>query len=110
MRAIIVALALSLSALPAEAALVSGNRLFQHCSKSGLDAGRDLCIGYVSAVADMMERGSSVDGFRGCVPSSTSPGQLQDLLFQHLDTNRLYRHHNASTVVARFLAEVFPCE
>ena len=110
MRAIILALAICLSASTAGAALVSGNRLYQHCSKSGLDAGRDLCIGYLSAIADAMEEGGSVGGFRACVPPALRPGQLQDRLFQHLDTNRLYRHHNASTIVARFLAETFPCQ
>ena len=110
MRSIILSLAICVASSAVAAEYVSGNRLYEHCGKSGLDAGRDLCIGYVSAIADVMADGDSVDGYRACVPGAITAGQLQDLLFDHLDTYRLYRHHNASRVVARFLAETFPCE
>ena len=110
MRTIIVALAICLSASSAGAAYVSGNLLYLNCGTSALEAEQALCIGYISAIADTMEGGDSVDGFRACVPSTSKAAQLQGQLFRHLDTNLLYRHYNASTIVARFLAETFPCE
>jgi hypothetical protein len=109
MRTIIVALAICVSASSVGATFVSGNLLYQHCGKSAVEAEQALCIGYISAIADAMEDGDTVDGFRACVPSAANAGQLQDLLFRYLDTNLLYRHYNASTIVARFLAETFPC-
>ena len=103
------ALAICGSASSVGATFVSGNLLYQHCGKSALEAEQALCIGYISAIADAMEHGNTVDGFRACVPSTANARQLQELLFLHLETNLLYRHYNASTIVARFLAETFPC-
>ncbi len=110
MRTIMVALAICLSTSSAGAALVSGNHLYLTCGTSALAAEQALCVGYISAIADAMENGDRVGGFRACVPSAAQAGQLQGQLFQHLDTNLLYRHYNASTIVARFLAETFPCK
>ena len=109
-RTFIVALAIYTSASSVWAAVVSENLLYQHCGKSALEAEQALCIGYISAISDVMESGDPVGGFRACVPSVANLEQLQGLLFRHLDTNLLYRHYNASTIVARFLAETFPCD
>ena len=109
MRTIILALAICLSASSAGATFVSGNLLYHHCGKPALEAGHAICLGYISAIADAMEDKATVDGFRACIPSAAEAGQLQDQLFRHLDTYPLYRHYNASTIVARFLAETFPC-
>ena len=109
MRIIIVALAICVSASSVGATFVSGNFLYQNCGKSALESEQALCTGYLSAIADAMEDGDMIDGFRACVPSAANTGQLRDLLLQHLDTNQLYRHYNASTILARFFAETFPC-
>lgn len=109
MRMVFVVLAICAFASSAGATFVSGNHLYQHCGNSAMTAEQALCRGYISAIADTMENGDTVDGYRACVPSAAKAGQLQDRLFRHLDTNRLYRHYNASTIVARFLAQTFPC-
>ena len=109
MRSIIVAIAIFLSAPSASATIVSGNLLYQHCGESAPEAEQALCMGYVSAIADAMEHGAMLDGFHACIPSDAKAEQLQDRLFRHLDTNLLYRHYNASTIVARFLSETYPC-
>ena len=110
MRTIFAALAICLCASPAGATLVSGNLLYHQCDKPAVKPGHALCIGYILGIADAMEGEDRVNGFRACVPASAIPGQLQDQLFRYLDINPLYRHYNASTIVARFLAETFPCE
>ncbi len=110
MRTVIVALAICLSASSAGATLVSGNLLYHNCGKPAVEAGHALCLGYISAIADAMEDEDTVDGFRACVPTAAKAGQLQGQLFRYLDINPLYRHYNASTIVARFLAETFPCK
>ena len=110
MRTIIVALAICFCASPAGATLVSGNLLYHQCGKPAVKPGHALCRGYISAIADAMEGEDRVNGFRACIPTSADPGQLHNQLFRYLDINPLYRHYNASTIVARFLAETFPCE
>ena len=109
MRTLILALAICLCAFPAKATFVDGNLLYHHCGKPVSNAGHSICIGYISAIADAMEDEATLYGFRACVPPAAEAGQLHGQLFRYLDINPLYRHHNASTIVARFLAETYPC-
>jgi hypothetical protein len=103
--------AVLLSAGPArakEVVVLSGNALLEICkTQSG------MCGGYVAGIADAMDdaqaSNGSVQGWRACFPNGVSFTQEMDLAKRYLKNHPETRHLSAATLVARALAEAFPC-
>ncbi|HZO47947.1 MAG TPA: Rap1a/Tai family immunity protein [Xanthobacteraceae bacterium] len=78
---------------------------------------QQACNAYISAVADVMVRGtltlSMPDGKirteRACVPAESDFASLRKIVLDWLDRNTNYELQNGVTVVALALSAAFPC-
>jgi hypothetical protein len=110
--AAIVAATLSLYAAsnPADAVRVfqNGNELFTLCNNNSL-----VCLGYAAAISDAMsstqEDGGSIAGWRACEPVAVTQGQVRDVTVAFLRAHPEIRHLAAASLVAKALAEAWPC-
>ena len=114
--AAILSLALAL-ALPAAAAeppkghWTSGERLYAYCLSEvkGLDE-NPLCVGFVSAVADVLAEGTAVSGYRACPRPDLTLQHLVVAVKEYLKARRDLVKLPAVTLVARALAHEWPCK
>lgn len=83
----------------------SGEELFEACQIS-----KEYCLGYVTAVADVMARVKPLYGVESCPPPGTSKGQKADTVTAWLEANPDLRYLNAASLTAKGLAAGFPCE
>ena len=94
----------------AAAGFLSGNDLYDMCQATSSDQVRTAdCLGYVTAVADVLSR-QSIEGFRACIPSvGVDRGQLKDEVATWLKEHPENRQYVASSLAAAALAQAFPC-
>ena len=79
-----------------------GNELKAQCSSSQLfDQG--ICLGYVSAVADMNTKQKI------CMPSNVTIGQLQAISIKYFNDYPDRLHYTADSLVLDALSKAFPC-
>lgn len=97
----------------AQSVFATGNKLAAHCGGTEqqlVTASTGFCIGYVSAVADVMAY-TSISAFRACIPvESVSSGRLVRVTFKYLREHPEQLRHSAESVVARALSAAFPCK
>lgn len=113
-RVMLVALALLLygpKSAVAYNAFFSGNNLLELCNDPSMEG---ACLEYVAGVADVLsilvEDGSSLNGFRPCVPvAGVKVSQLSDIVVRYLRTHPEERHLTAASLVAKALSLAFPC-
>jgi len=116
--AAIASLALAL-ALPAAGAAeappkghwTSGERLYGYCltEVKGM-AENPLCVGFVSAVADVLAEGAAVSGYRACPRPDLTLQHMVVAVKEYLKARRDLVTLPAVTLVARALAHEWPCK
>ncbi len=96
-------------ASPVWAAFNSGNQLIAFCQASEMDPGNAYCLGYMAGTFDALDgadRGAG--GYTFCNPGVTL-NQVRDVVVMWLSDHPQHRHHDAHTLVAAALNEVWPC-
>lgn len=105
-------LALLATALPgpARAGYVTGADLLMLCEDPDGSGFAELhCLGYVTAIADVLEQ-NAVNGLRACVPDAgVDGGQLADSVKAYLRRHPERGAYGAAGLVADALGEAFPC-
>ena len=91
---------------PVFAEFVYGNKLYQMCM--GNEWERDVCIGYVLAIAD--EIGFSPAGKRACFGENVTPSQVVDIVKNWMSAHPEERDYPASRTVSIALELTFPCK
>ena len=90
----------------------TGNDLKQACesaqSKNPLDYG--YCWGYITAIVDVASGGPLPGGFKACVSTEATTGQLVAVIRKYLDEHPEYLHYNAASLVSAALKNAFPCK
>ena len=94
----------------------SGNTLYSDCtsemesaaSPAAWAAVQSECVGYISAIADVMSI-EPVNGFRACIPPPVTLEQLREIVVTFLNSHVAVRQDAAPGLVASALAESFPC-
>ena len=111
MRWLVVAIGLCLFALPAQADILSGKDLKQACSPDGSsDFSYGVCHGYIIAIADAMHKsGVQLYGWEACMADGTTVEQMRDAVVTFLNGNPDVLELDADSLVARGLADRFPC-
>lgn len=112
MRWLVVLLALAAATLPAapvRAAYDTGADLRQWCADpDGSGFGAVYCLGYVTAVADVIEH-NPVNGLRACVPDAAVVGDLVQRVTAYLDRHPDRLNYGAAGLVADALGAAYPC-
>ena len=115
MKTTIIAAAAAMSlmtfAAPATARPVSyvdSAQLFQMCQQKEGSLDGQACMGYIVAIADIMDT-TALHGFSACIPAGVTIGQLQKVVTIWLKNNPDDHKYSANSNVASVLAEAFPC-
>jgi hypothetical protein len=89
----------------------TGERLYGYCLSevTGLDA-NPLCVGFVSAVADVLAENTAVSGYRACIRGDLTVQHMVVAVKEYLKARRDLVKLPAHTLVARALAHEFPCK
>jgi len=98
-----VALGLSLCSTAASAKVRDGNQLLQQCTAT-IGAQMAFCFSYIDAVTDSLLANGDV-----CISREVDDTQLRNIVLQLLQTNPGLRRLSAPSLIARALAEAFPC-
>lgn len=94
----------------ARADFQNGNELYADCTEEPVSFNRGHCLGYVVGIADVLQHpGSRVGDFATCLAKGVTEGQVRDVALQFLTQHPELRHYAAAYLVARALAEAFPC-
>jgi hypothetical protein len=94
----------------AKAEFFTGEQLREIC-ESPSSAGQSWqCVGYVEAIADVMGH-AMYEGWRACIPTDerVTGAQAADVVTKYLRAHPDWLRFTASDLVARALAEAFPC-
>ena len=87
----------------------SGKDLHAFCSApSGQQAG--ACIGYSTAIADMLINGQAIGGWKACIPDTASALKIRDVVKFYLARNPQEHHYKALTTAAKAIALAYPCQ
>ena len=96
------------------ATTLDGNNLYNDCNAATTKTTEQFllvgtCIGYVTAVADALSSGNSVNGFKACIPVNVDMNQIVDVVKNFIRDNPEKRHLVAVGLVAAAFARAFPC-
>ena len=108
--AVLIWLAVSASASAQIKVFNTGNDLANNCAEldeSSYPSG--YCMGFIGSVADIIGN-FEIFGWKACLPAQVTKGQVVDVVRQFLNDNPQDLHLAAAGLVARALAEAFPCE
>jgi len=94
------------SASNALADFASGNDLLHWCGGSIYDRG--TCMGYIMAIADVMQH-VPVAGRKACWPPNINSNQLRDVAIRYIETQPEQLYIDGANLVAGALATTFPC-
>jgi hypothetical protein len=86
---------------------LSGNDLWNRCSKPGYNSG--VCDGYIMAIADAVSGDNSVLGLRACISVEVAGSQILEIVVGALHREEASRNLAARGIVAKALAQAFPC-
>ena len=93
----------------AHAASYTGQKLLDALGSSA-ESERSFAEGYVFGIADSMQEAYPVFGlFRACIPSTTSTAQVVAVVKETLQREAGYLHNAAGFLVAKAVADAFPC-
>jgi Rap1a immunity proteins len=84
--------------------LEDGNSLYGECKDLHL-----ACVAYAVGIADAMSTGSQIGGYAACLQPNITRGQIGEVAIRFLAAHPELRHDAAAGLVARALAETFPC-
>ena len=69
-----------------------------------------VCLGYVTALADLLRFGSPVLGKTACLPQTgVTPEAMADMVRKYLENRPKERQAAAVVLVADALGKAFPC-
>ena len=85
-----------------------GNFLYESCTDD-TNEGRSYCVGYSSAILDLMGSGNVLYGWKACISGNVTKDRIYDIVTQHLALNPQDIHNGAESLVAWGLSEAFPC-
>ena len=89
--------------------ILNGNQLYETCT--GNETLEMFCIGFIVGVSDAMGLAKGNLGeWTACVPTAATAEQLQDVAKKMLVQHPERRHHFAADLVARAVAEAYPCK
>ena len=86
----------------------TGNMLLEGCQADDIGH-RNACVGYVMAVTDVVDAIGSLHGWRACIPHSVTGNQVTDIALAYIEDAPEERHLVAHSLIARALADAFPC-
>lgn len=109
---ILTAVVLSTLGMPRAQAggFLSGNQLLESCTQTPLNGANIDCLGYTTAIADVMAGNNSVSGWTACFPEGVARQQIVDVTVRFLQQRPEVRHYTASSLVAEALEKAFPCK
>ena len=111
MRWLVLVLGLTTAAVPAQADVMNGRELQHFCTPSrasNFDMG--TCLGYISGIADAMHRSTvNIYGWRACMGDGVTVERMHNAVISFLNANPQYLDLDADSLVARALADAFPC-
>lgn len=88
---------------------LSGNDLIEYCQRTPETWGEGVCLGYVLAVADVMDNdGAIISGSRACFPELPNK-QIIAVAKRWLAGHPELLHLSAHSLLAAAMAEAFPC-
>ena len=91
-------------ALPAQAQMITGNRLHEEMQKPNSDnIAWAFTRGYVAGVHD------SQTGISICAPSTSNLGQMSEMVKNYLENTPSVRHFSADSLVFYVLKTTWPC-
>ncbi len=100
----------NIHASKADYVFVSGNELFQYCTKSAkLSFQHSYCEGFITSVADTMGSKYPVFGLRACFYGGTTQQQVREVAIKWLFNHPEKREFGAASLVATALSESFKC-
>lgn len=92
---------------------MTGNNLQRFClakGDEGLGATPNiLCLGYITAILELLDSGSVVGGRRACIPQDADANQLNDIVTNYIRSHPETRHLAAHYLVALAFSLAFPC-
>jgi hypothetical protein len=103
---VIVAVSVS-AAKQAMAEFNDGNVLYTDCFDQSYYK-RAFCLGYIEGIADGLGS-NAINGYTACLPRGVEARQVRDVITRFLASHPETRHLMAASLVARALAEAFPC-
>ena len=111
LRLVAMAIAVALACLPTAArADLSGNELWNYCIGKN-DLMVFFCNGYVTAIAEAARPyGLGLYALHNCLPDDSTRRQTVEVVKRWLDQHPEQRHYPAVILVAKALAEAFPCK
>ena len=109
MRTLGLVLVLLLVSGRATADFQSGSTLLTICQDTARPMDRMQCLGYIQGISDVSGH-NTISGWRACGPEDLTGLQAMDIVLKHLREHPEDRHLAASSLVARALAEAFPCK
>ena len=71
-----------------------------------------LCVGYLVGIADAMREGTSIAGFRSCIPAEFSVPELRQVVQDSLASQHDHGpegHHPGAALIAEAYARKWPC-
>lgn len=85
------------------AEFLSGNDLLQRIESSD-SVNRSIALGYVMGVHDALR------SVTHCSPTTTTSGQVHDMVHVFLITNPQHRHASGDSIISHVLTARWPCE
>ena len=86
---------------------ISGNTMKATCHSESL-ANQGICLGFATAIAGVLDD-QSIQGWRACIPSGVTRGQLRDVMVKFLDDRPEALHFSAESLAAHAFEIAFPC-
>ena len=83
-----------------------GNVLHQYCDAENL-LDKQACVGFIAGISEAT--GGNYAGYRACIPRTITTGQMRDVVVKLLQAHPEDRHLRAVELVARALADAWPC-
>lgn len=103
MKQAILAGALALASVNAQAEFLDGNLLLSRMQSTN-PVEQVFALGYVAGARDFGE------GMTHCAPQNITIGQVNDIVRRALEENPTVRHHSASVIILVLLGKEWPCK
>ncbi len=111
MRWLVLVAGLMMAVAPARADVLNGKELQKFCAPhqaSNFDMG--TCLGYITGIADAMHRSTvNIYGWRVCMDNDVTVERMHNAVVTFLNANPQYLDLDADSLVARALADAYPC-
>ena len=93
----------------AKAGFYDGYRLHEFCAAQRI-TDEVYCMGYIAGVAEALSEGNTLYGFRACIETGVTKGQITDTVFRFLRNRPEVRDLDGVRLVTEALREAYPCQ